>query len=152
MLLLFVDQLHYGPLMGPLFPVSDKKQDELEKTMIRYGIREEDFEEQFIRGGGAGGQKINKTSSCVRLVYLPTGEEVRCQRERSLSQNRFLARRLLIQKIVERIEGTKSERQQKIEKIRRQKRKRSKRAKEKMLDNKKKHSQKKQNRDIRSFI
>ncbi len=135
-----------------IFSVSERKQHELAVLMKRYGILESDFEEQFIRGSGKGGQKVNKTSSCVRLVYLPTGEDVRCQQERSLSLNRFLARRLLLEKIADRIEGEKSARQQKIEKIRRQKRKRSKRAKEKMLDNKKMHSQKKQNRDTKSFL
>lgn len=132
--------------------VSNKKQDDLEKQMKKYGLSENDFDEQFIKGSGKGGQKVNKTSSCVRLVYLPTGEEVKCQQERSLSLNRFLARRLLVEKIVTRIEGVRSDHQQKIEKIRRQKRKRSKRAKEKMLDNKKMHSQKKQNRDTKSFL
>jgi protein subunit release factor B len=72
---------------------------EVLERMRRLGIRREDLRESFIRGGGAGGQKINKTSSTVVLRHLPTTLEVRCQRERSLSQNRFLARVELCDKI-----------------------------------------------------
>lgn len=107
------------------------------QQMQRYGIQEADIEEKFVRGSGKGGQKINKTASCVWLKHQPTGIEVKCQQERSQALNRFLARRLLVQKIANQIEGEKSEEQKRIEKIRRQKRRRSKRAKEKMLANKK---------------
>ena len=100
-------------------------------------ITESDIEESFIRASGRGGQKVNKTSSCVRLKHLPTGIEVRCQGSRSREDNRFFARRLLCEKIEHKILKIKSEKQKAIEKIRRQKRRRSKRAKEKMLRNKK---------------
>ena len=128
----------------PSFPVSPAKQQELLNSMEKYGVREADLSENFIRGSGAGGQKINKTSSCVQLSHLPTGIEVRCQASRSQAMNRFFARRLLVQKIAFKIEGTKSAEQQKIQKIRRQKRRRSKRAKDKMLENKKHTGDKKQ--------
>lgn len=105
--------------------------------MQKYGVHESDLDEKFVRGSGAGGQKINKTSSCVWLLHKPTGMEIKCQASRSQALNRFLARRLLVQKIANQIEGEKSEEQKRIEKIRRQKRRRSKRAKEKMLANKK---------------
>lgn len=117
--------------------------------MQKLGITEKDIVEKFIRSGGKGGQKVNKTASCVYLKHLPTGIQVKMQRERSQSLNRFLARRVLTDKIEELILGVKSRRQQAIEKIRRQKRKRSKRAKAKMLRNKKFHSRKKQLRILR---
>lgn len=102
--------------------------------MAELGIDEDALEEHFIRGSGRGGQKMNKTSSCVQLIY---GElEVRCQKTRSQAENRFWARRELCERILERREGAFSKRQQEMEKVRRQKRRRSRRAKAKMLENK----------------
>lgn len=117
-------------------PVSGAKREALIKKMEALGIREQDIEEHFIRAQGRGGQKVNKTSSCVYLKHLPTGIEVKCQRERSQAQNRFHARALLAKKIEAQIMGRASEEQQRIEKLRRQKRRRSRRAKEKMLEQK----------------
>lgn len=117
--------------------------------MNALGIHERDFDESFIRSGGKGGQNVNKTSTCVYLVHRPTGMAVKCQQERSQALNRFLARRLLVQKIEERILGIKSAAQQHAEKIRRQKRRRSRRAKEKLLADKHHQSEKKQNRQYR---
>jgi len=92
-----------------------------------------DITEQFVRGSGKGGQKINKTSSCVVLRHLPTGIEVRCQKHREQSKNRLSAYKLLILKIEDKVKGARSERAKKIFKLKKQKQKRSKRAKEKML-------------------
>lgn len=115
-------------------------------------IRPEDILESFIRGSGHGGQKINKTSSCVLLRHQPTGIEVRCQRHREQSANRLSAYKLLILKIEEKIKGIESDRAKKIFKLRKQKRKRSKRAKEKMLEQKHRHSEIKQNRgELKNF-
>jgi peptide chain release factor len=120
----------------PLFPVSAEKQRLLEGEMARLGVHEADLIEDFVKGSGAGGQKINKTSVAVSLRHLPSGIAVRCQESRSQALNRFLARRLLCEKLEARIHGIASEEQHRREKIRRQKRKRSKRAKEKMLSEK----------------
>ncbi len=128
------------------FVVSSKKERDLLLKMHRMGIYEKDIIEKFIRSSGKGGQKVNKSSTCVYLKHKPTSIEVKCQRERSQSLNRFLARRILVNKIESMIKGKLSEEQQKIQKIKRQKRKRSKRAKEKVLESKKLQSVKK---DIR---
>jgi len=127
-------------------PLSKAKQGELKSRMERRGVKEDDIQESFIRSSGHGGQKINKTSSCVYLKHIPTGIEVKCQKERSQSLNRFFARRLLLNKIEEMILGEEAEEKKKIEKVKRQKRKRSKRAKEKMLHDKKIRSKKKEER------
>ena len=126
--------------------VSKHKQTALREKMQKLGIREEDIEEKFIRAKGKGGQKINKTSVCVYLKHKPTRIEVKCQAERSQALNRFLARRILANKIETRILGNLSEEKKRIEKIRRQKRRRSRRAKEKMLQLKKERGEKKQMR------
>lgn len=131
------------------FPVSPEKEDALRRKMERLGIREKDILEKFIQGGGKGGQKINKAASCVYLKHIPTGIEVKCQAERSQALNRFLARRILTEKIEKRILGELAEEEQRVEKIRRQKRKRSKRAKLKMLEAKRKRAEKKQARAFR---
>ena len=132
-----------------MFGVSKEKEEALRKRMESLGIFEQDIVEKFVRSSGKGGQKVNKTSTCVYLKHLPTGVEVKCQRERFQAINRFVARRILTDKIEELIRGKESEERQRIEKIRRQKRKRSKRAKEKMLEEKRKQSQKKEERRYR---
>ena len=131
-----------------LFSVSRGKEAALKANMASSGIKEADLEEKFIRSSGKGGQKVNKSSTCVYLKHKPTGIEVKCQKERSQALNRFLARRILVDKIDYLILGKKRDVQRKIEKIRRQKRKRSKRAKEKMLRYKKMRSEKKELRKI----
>ena len=120
-----------------LFPVRPEKENDLLDRMARLGLKESDLEEKFIRSQGKGGQKVNKSATCVYLKHLPTGLEVKCQKERSQALNRFLARRILVEKLEARLQGKETEEKQRIEKIRRQKRKRSKRAREKMLAEKK---------------
>lgn len=114
-------------------PVSLDKEKALAARMIELGVAEDEFEESFVRSSGPGGQKVNKSSSCVYLVHRPTGLSVKCQRERSQTLNRFLARRLLLDKIEKQQKGFIAAEKEELEKIRRQKRKRSKRAKEKIL-------------------
>lgn len=126
-----------------LFTVSTEKEKALSERMTSLGVAESDLRETFVRSSGPGGQKVNKTSSCVQLVHIPTGLAVKCQRERSQAVNRFLARRLLLDRIEKLQKGVVEAEKDRVEKIRRQKRKRSKRAKEKMLDAKHRHSEKK---------
>ena len=130
----------------PDFPVSPQTAAELQAEFARLGLREEDLDEQFVRSGGAGGQNVNKVSTCVVLVHRPSGLTVRCQQERSQGMNRFLARRLLLQKVAEKILGEISKKRAEAEKVLRQKRRRSRRSKEKMLENKRFHGQKKAGR------
>jgi len=100
------------------------------------GLKPEDFNMQFIVGSGKGGQKINKTSSCVILKHVPTGMIVKCQKHREQSKNRLSAYKLLILKIEDQVKGADSDRSKRIFKIRKQKQRRSKKAKEKMLEDK----------------
>jgi protein subunit release factor B len=124
-------------------PVSREKEKALAARMLNLGVAENDLEESFIRSSGPGGQKVNKSSSCVYLIHIPTGLAVKCQRERSQALNRYSARRLLLDKIEFMQKGFIAEKRDKIEKIRRQKRKRTKRAKEKILTAKHKQAEKK---------
>ena len=64
-------------------------------------ILDSEIEENFLKGSGPGGQKINKTSSAVQLKHLPSGIVVKCQETRSRSQNRKIARRILGERIEE---------------------------------------------------
>ena len=91
-----------------LFVVSPEKEKQLISRMRALGIQERDLEEQFVRSSGAGGQKVNKTSTCVMLHHRPTGIRVKCQKERSQALNRFLARRILLDKIEAKLAGAQS--------------------------------------------
>ena len=123
--------------------ITSEKWEKLNERMLKLEIFEKDLVEHFIRGSGSGGQKINKTSSCVQLIHAPSGIDIRCQKTRSQADNRFWVRRDLCERIEERVLGDKSKKQQAFEKIRRQKRRRSRRAKGKMLDEKTKQGSKK---------
>ncbi len=123
--------------------ISQAKKQQLSLLMVKLGVKEDDIEEKFVLGSGKGGQKLNKTSSCVYIKQAPSGIEVKCQKSRSRDSNRFLARRELCERIEERVLGEKSRKRQEIERIRRQKRRRSRRQKERMLEDKRHQSKKK---------
>src|SRR4030067_2642301 len=110
-----------------IFGVGEEKDKWIKERMEALGIHEKDIEEKFIRSSGKGGQKVNKTSTCVYLKHIPTGIEVKSMRERNQSLNRFLARRELVTKI-EGLSGQLTPEDVKISKAKRQKAKRRKRA------------------------
>ena len=121
--------------------ISPETIEKIKSLMAEASVYEDDLEESFILGGGPGGQKTNKTSSVVRLSHEPSGVAVKVGESRSREDNRWLARRMLAETILDREHKRKSAARQKAEKIRRQKRRRSRRQKQKMLDAKHAHSE-----------
>jgi peptide chain release factor len=126
------------------FNAGQDKEDQLAQRMAALGVREVDLDETFVRSGGHGGQNVNKTSTCVMLLHRPSGFQVKCQTTRQQGLNRFLARKLLLDKI-EAVRRARAEAERaRLEKIRRQKRGRSRGAKQRMLADKSRHSAKKE--------
>ena len=121
--------------------ISPEKIEAIRKLMAEASVYEDDLEESFIMGGGPGGQKTNKTSSVGRLSHGPSGVAVKVGESRSREDNRWLARRMLAETILDNEHKRKSAARQKAEKIRRQKRRRSRRQKQKMLADKHAHSE-----------
>src|SRR5580700_1963331 len=126
-----------------LYSVSPEKENQLAQRMAALDVREADIEESFVRSCGHGGQNVNKVATCVMLLHRPTGVQVKSQATRQQGMNRFIARRILLDKIEEKKNGFVAAQRAEIEKIRRQKRRRSRRARNKMLDDKSRHADKK---------
>lgn len=119
-------------------PLPDE--DALHQRMRKLRLREEDLQESFIRGSGPGGQKVNKTSSTVVLRHIPTGLEVRCQRERSQVLNRHWARVELCDRVEAARQEARLAEQNEREKTRRQNRPRPRGLKRRILEGKKQRS------------
>ena len=123
--------------------ISPETVEKIKERMALASVFEEDIEESFILGSGPGGQKVNKTASTVRLYHAPSGIMIKYGLNRSREMNRWLARRELAEKILEKIDSALSVRKQEVEKVRRQKRRRSRRQKAKMLEDKRHQGAKK---------
>ncbi|MHC4521292.1 MAG: peptide chain release factor family protein [Planctomycetota bacterium] len=108
--------------------VTDKKQAELEARMAAVGLCEQDLEETYVRSSGPGGQKVNKTASCVLLRHVATGLGVKMQKERSQALNRYYARKRLCEMLEAKQLGRQSPVAVKAEKIRKQKQHRRRRS------------------------
>jgi protein subunit release factor B len=116
------------------FGVSQEKERALEVRLQALEVHEADLDETFIRSSGPGGQHVNKTSTCVRLVHRPTGLSVKVQSSRSQGLNRFLARRLLADRLEQRLHGGESPQGQQHAKVRRQKKRRARRTRQKQRE------------------
>jgi peptide chain release factor len=110
------------------FNITPAKIEELKQRIERLGIDLDLIEEQFVRGSGRGGQKINKTANCVRMSYPPLNIQVKVQRSRERNQNRFLALRELVDRAEMLLSPETSARRQAIEKKRKQKQRRRRRS------------------------
>lgn len=115
------------------FDVSPGKVEALIARLRALSIDPVLIEEDFTRGGGKGGQKINKTSNRVQLYYPPLDLRVSAQRERKRSINRFLALRELVDRIEMRLSPQTSERLKETLRRRRRKSRRAQRAAEKYV-------------------
>jgi protein subunit release factor B len=103
------------------FGVTERKAAELEQRMGKYGLSEKDIEEKFVRSSGPGGQKVNKSSTCVHLGHVPSGLIVKMQKSRSQGLNRYYARRRLCELLENKLLGKESSEAKRLSKIRKQK-------------------------------
>jgi protein subunit release factor B len=109
------------------FGVTERKKTDLEQRMQKCSLFEKDIEETFVRSGGAGGQKVNKTSNCVHLKHIPSGLAVKVQKSRSQGLNRYYARKQMCELLENKLLGKESPKAKKLEKIRKQKNRRKRR-------------------------
>ena len=103
------------------FGITERKRQELERRMLNCNLLESDIEEKFVRSGGAGGQKVNKTSTCVHLKHIPSGLAVKVQTSRTQGLNRYYARKQMCELLENKLLGKQSPQAKKIEKIKKQK-------------------------------
>jgi peptide chain release factor len=103
------------------FGITERKRAELEQRMRNCGLYEKDIEEKFVRSSGAGGQKVNKSSSCVHLKHITSGLSVKVQKGRNQGLNRYYARKRMCELLENKLLGKESPEAKRIEKIRKQK-------------------------------
>jgi protein subunit release factor B len=103
------------------FGVTERKLAELKQRMDRCGLSETDIEETFVRSRGAGGQKVNKSSTCAHLRHVPSGLIVKMQKTRSQRLNRYYARKQLCELLENKLLGRQSSEAKTLSKIRKQK-------------------------------
>jgi len=103
------------------FGVTERKKAELEQRMRKCNLNEKDIEEKFVRSSGAGGQKVNKSSTCVHLKHIRNGLAVKVQKSRSQGLNRYYARKRMCELLENKLLGKESPEAKRIEKIRKQK-------------------------------
>lgn len=112
----------------------------VEARLARLGVRAGDLDESFLRGGGSGGQNVNKVETSVLLVHRPTGIAVRCEEERSQGLNRYLARVRLAEKLEAAARERQARKRHEAELERRRKRGRSRSSKARVLADKRRRS------------
>ena len=110
------------------FGVTERKAGELGRRMGGCGLFEKDIEESFVRSSGPGGQKVNKSSTCVHLSHRPSGLVVKMQKSRSQGLNRYYARKRLCEMLENELLGKESPEAKKLSKIRKQKDRRRRRS------------------------
>jgi protein subunit release factor B len=103
------------------FGVTERKAAELEQRMAGCKLYEKDIEEKFVRSSGPGGQKVNKSSSCVYLTHRPSGLAVKMQKSRTQRLNRYYARKRLCEMLENKLLGKESPEAKRLNKIRKQK-------------------------------
>ena len=105
-----------------------KKIIDLENRLDRLNISKRDIREKFIKASGRGGQKVNKSSTCVHLKHIPSGLSVKVQNSRSQGLNRYYARKQMCELLENKLLGKESPEAKKIAKIKKQKDRRKRRA------------------------
>ncbi len=113
--------------MGP----GIEKKEALARLLKDLGVEKKDLEESFIKASGRGGQKVNKRSSAVYIRHVPTGLSIKYGKHRSQDLNRFMALRLLAEKIEAHVKGVSSPKEKLIRKRKKQKQRNRARSKKK---------------------
>lgn len=103
------------------FGITERKKQELEQRMQKCNLFEKDIAEKFVRSSGSGGQKVNKSSTCVYLKHITSGLSVKIQKSRSQGLNRYYARKKMCELLENKLLRKESTDAKRIEKIRKQK-------------------------------